>query len=223
MRRMRIPIPATLALLLAAPACVPFVTHGPRVQPGLTTGVVASIGTQPALERELDHGGGSVTPLYPPAGFFAQAGWTPAEHGIGLPVSAGVMLPLGLPFSVLHPQGDLYLQLLSTPTGVAGGAGVLASPSSVTPYAQLGREVADELTVYTTQSLAYFHGGRGPRGTVWMPAVAVKARGMHVWAQGGLGRERLRDASGAPASRPVRFGMGGITVEAPVPRLRPAW
>lgn len=212
---------AALALVPAAlAACVPVVTHGPRVEPGYTAGAVAAVSTQPILERELEHGGGSVSPVLPPTAVFARVGWTPESSGSAVPFSAGVLFPVAGPFALLHPEADLYAQLLARPgSATAGGAGLLLSPSYAAPYLQLGREVDGGLGVYTTQSLARF-AGRGVRGTVWMPAAAVRMGGVHLWAQGGLGRERLEEPGTPPRSRPVRFLMGGITAESPRSRRR---
>jgi hypothetical protein len=208
----------SILLVLVLPACVPTVTHGPRVEPGTTVGSVIALGTRPTLEKEIETGQGSVTPVAPPMGFFARYGWTGEGTDTPLRVSAGVFLPLALPFSVTHPELDVYAQLTPAAHPTAASAGVLVSRSYVSPYVQLGRGLGEQ-SIYTTQSIAFF-AGSGPRATVWMPAVAMKFGGAHLFVQGGLGRERMRDQGGLETTRPVRFLMGGVVAEAPLGRRR---
>jgi hypothetical protein len=204
-----------LALLLAftVPACVPVASHGPRVEPGGVAGTIISLGTRPTLEGEVKTGQSTVTPVVPPMGFFARFGTTPDDAGPPVPVAAGVFVPLALPFSISHPELDVYAQLTPAPWPVAGSAGALVSRSYVSPYVQLGRDVAGG-HLYTTQGMAFF-GGAGPSGRVWMPAVAMQWEGVHLFAQGGLGSETLTDDGGFESTRSVRFLMGGVVVHAP--------
>ena len=204
-----------LALLLAftVPACVPAVSHGPRVEPGGVSGSMIALGTRPTLEGEVKTGQGNVTPVLPPMGFFARYGWTPEIANTPFPIAAGVFIPLSLPFSVTHPEVDVYAQLTPAPWPVAASAGVLASRSYVNPYVQLGKEVEGN-GFYTTQGVAFF-GGSGPRGTVWMPAAAVRWGGIHLFVQGGLGRETLTDDRGFESTRTVQFLMGGAVAQVP--------
>jgi hypothetical protein len=206
----RLCLSVVTAVAFLAAACVPVVTHGPRVADGPSVGIVGALSTHPVLEREVKTGESTVTPVGPPMAVFGRYGWTP-EAGAPLPFSVGVSIPLTLPFVVALPETDLYAQL--TPTRfrtVAAGAGELASAVHVAPYAQAGYGWEDGVSVYTTQMVARFRGGdRAPDATVWMPAVAVKTRGVHLFAQAGLGSERLADGR----TRRVRFGMGGVVVE----------
>ena len=203
---------------LSVTACVPVVTHGPRVEQGGTAGSVIALGTRPTLEGQIETGQSNVTPVAPPMGVFARYGWTGENSGTPLPVSAGVFIPIALPFSITHPELDVYAQLTPAAMSTAAGAGVLVSRSYVTPYVQLGGG-AGETSIYTTQSVAFFAGG-GPRGTVWMPSVAVNAEGVHLFVQGGLGRERLLDERGFPSTRRVSFVMAGMVLETPSGRWR---
>ncbi|MBB4638857.1 hypothetical protein [Longimicrobium terrae] len=207
------PFRILLALIpvLLVPACIPVVTHAPRVHPGLAVGTVAAIATDPVLTGEVRTGQSTVTPVIAPSSVFARVGWTPDNSGVPLPVSLGVSVPIALPFSVMHPEADAYVQLspASHPT-LAAGAGVLLSRSYTTPYAQIGRDLDDDVSLYTTQSVAFFHGGdRAPDATLWMPAAALKFSEYSVFVQAGLGRERL----GADSTRAVRFLMVGGAVE----------
>jgi hypothetical protein len=204
----------TLALLLAltVPACVPVASHGPRVEPGGVAGSIVALATRPTLEGEVKTGQGNVTPVLAPMGFFARYGWTPENANAPLPVAAAVFIPLALPFSITHPELDVYAQLTPAPWPVAASAGVQGSRSYVSPYVQLGRDVPRG-HVYTTQAVAFFRGS-GPRATVWMPAVAVRLGDVHLFAQGGLGRETLNDDGVSESTRSVRFLMGGVATQA---------
>lgn len=197
-----------LLLVFGVPACVPVATHGPRVEPGAVLGTVVALGTQPTLQAEVKTGQGNVTSVLPPMGVFVR-------YGFQAPIraSAGVLVPLSLPFSLTHPEVDLYAQLTPAEWNTAAGAGAMVSRSYVTPYVQLGRYGRD-VGVYTTQSVAIFRGA-GPRATVWMPAAAVQVGRFHVFAQGGMGRETLTDERGAASTRDVRFLMAGVIVSAP--------
>jgi len=198
-------------LALAAGACVPVVTHGPRVEAGLTGGVVGSLGTRPTFEREVRTDQNAVTPLLPASGAFVRHGWPAGPGGLPLNVSIGLFIPAALPFSITHPEGDLYVQLTPTEHRLAGGAGVLVSRSYRAPYLQLGRDLGEDAEIYTTQSLAFFGPeARGPAGRAWMPALAVRKAGIALFVQGGFGHER-QEAS----TRSVRFLMGGVVVGNP--------
>lgn len=209
--------PPPLRILLAftpvlfVPACIPVVTHAPRVDPGLTVGTVASVATRPVLEGEVRTGQSTVTPVLAPSSVFARVGWTPRSSGVPLPVSLGVSVPIALPFSAMHPEADAYVQLSpAAHPELAAGTGVLLARAYTTPYAQVGRDLEDDVSLYTTQSVAFFHGGsRAPDATLWMPAAAVKFSEYSVFVQAGLGRERL----GSDSTRAVRFLMIGGTVE----------
>ena len=209
----RAPIVVLVLAALAGSACVPVVTHGPRVAPGLTVGAVGALSTRPVLEREVPTGQGHVTEVLAPLSVFARYGWTPESGGGGIPLSVGVSVPAALQFGLVHPELDVYAQL--TPVEqrrVAAGAGALVSPSYVTPYAQAGYGWDDGVSVFTTQSVAFFRGdeeGRRPDAKIWMPSVAVKGFGVHLFAQAGLGRERIT----ATSTRAVRFVMAGVVVE----------
>lgn len=201
-----------LLLVLVVPACVPVATHGPRVEPGGVVGSVIALGTQPTLQAEVETGEGSVTPVLPPMGFFARYGWPGEGAEAPIRVAAGVFVPLALPFSLTHPELDVYAQLTPQSWSTAASAGAMVSRSYVSPYVQVGRDVAGQ-SVYTTQSVAFFRGA-GPRATVWMPAAAVQLGAFHLFVQGGIGRETLADDS----TRDVRFLMGGVSVAAPLGR-----
>ena len=199
---------AALACALS-PACVPVVTHSPWVEPGGSVGTVAALSTQPTLVREVTTGQGSVTEVLAPFGVFARYGWTPERGGTPLPVSAAVFVPIALPFSIAHPEADLYAQLTPAGQSTGAGAGVLVSTTYTTPYLQAGRRFSRRASVYTTQAVALFRGGeRAPDATVWTPSLVLEAAAFHLFVQPGLGRERLDEG----ATRPVRFLMAGLVM-----------
>lgn len=217
---MRLRPVAALACAAVLPACIPVVTHGPRVEDGPVSGVFMGLPSQPVLEGEVRTGQSTVTPVNSVAGVFARVGWTPETSGTPFPLSMGVSLPIALPFSITHPEVDLYAQATSPgQAAFAAGAGFLFSPSYTTPYVQAGLDLEGGASVYTTQSVALFHGGeRAPAATVWMPAAAVTFSRYHVFLQAGLGRERL----GPDSTRAVRFAMLGVVMETPSD-WRPPW
>jgi hypothetical protein len=210
-----------LPLALLAAGCVPVVTHAPRVEPGLASGAVYSLATNPTLQGEVRTGRDAVTPMVAPLGIFARHGWTRAE-GAPADFSLGVMVPLALPFSLSHPEVDAYLQLTPSahPT-VAAGSGILLSRSYAAPYAQAGYDFAPEGTVYTTQTVAFVGpASRAPQAVMWMPSAAVKLSRFHLFAQAGLGRERVAATDVEPEHvRDVRFLLGGMILEVPVSGL----
>ncbi|HEX8392064.1 MAG TPA: hypothetical protein VF665_06890 [Longimicrobium sp.] len=209
-----------LALSVPAllPACIPVVTHTPRVDPGLTVGVVAGYATDPVLDGEIHTGQSTVTPVVGPNSVYARLGWTTQNSSAPFPFSLGVSHPITLPFFAFHPEVDAYAQLSPVASRwFAAGAGVLVSPSYTTPYAQFGRDLDEGVSVYTTQSVAFFRGGdRAPDATIWMPAAAAKFSDYSVFLQAGVGRERLP----ADSTRAVRFLMVGASVETRNPRTR---
>ncbi|HEV3051870.1 MAG TPA: hypothetical protein VGX50_16300, partial [Longimicrobium sp.] len=126
-----------LLLVLVVPACVPVATHGPRVEPGAVVGSVIALGTQPTLQTEVKTGQGNVSTVLPPMGFFARYGWPGQGADAPVRVAAGVFVPLGLPFSLTHPELDVYAQLTPQSWTTAASAGAMVSRSYVTPYVQL--------------------------------------------------------------------------------------
>jgi hypothetical protein len=214
------------ALLGVLGGCMPLVTHGPRVEEGIWTGSTGSFRLGSMLQEEVEVLGSSYA-VRPPNGFFARYGWQREDSG---PAAAlvGVHLPFLIPFSIAHPELDVYAQL--TPVderAYAAGAGVLASPSHLMPYAQAGGTWTEQASWYTTQGLA-LHGwtGNGPRAVLWTPALTWRRGKLeqsallrrqsatHYFIQGGFGREWIPQEEGPRSHRRVRFLLLGITTEA---------
>jgi hypothetical protein len=224
---------ALFALTLLG-GCMPLVTHGPRVEPGLWTGSTGGFRLGSMLEGEVEALGGSYA-VRPPNGFFARYGM---EGGDGAPgMLVGVHLPFLIPLSVVHPELDAYVQL--TPTeerGYAGGAGMLVSPSHLMPYVQAGTSFSERTSWYTTHGVAV-HGwaGNGPRALLWTPALTWrKARlvqsalerrrsATHYYVQAVVGREWVEEPGAPTEVRRIRFLLLGISTEATglpsIPRL----
>ena len=121
-------------ILVAGQGCMPAVMHSPRIDPGLTTGYVASYTAGPRTTRG-DMGG--VAYAYGPVGVNFGYGWT-SEKTEGLGVRLGLHVPV--PF-VVAAKADLYAQLPTRALlGLDGGVGVTSIPiAQITmPYAQLG-------------------------------------------------------------------------------------
>jgi hypothetical protein len=216
------PFRPILALLLlgATVACAPVVTHGPRPERGLQ--LMATGGIPYPL-----CGGRCEMSLFNQIGFGARYG-RPAEDGkVGY--SVGGMLSLG----VMSSELDVYVQAPTAPDLAAGG-GVLLSPMHVMPYVQAGRMRANGSGFYTTQGVVWM-----PERSdiIWMDAetstmvtplywaptvayrLAVRRSAIHLYVSGALGTMGMRDdyrrpdEPPLPSSAPVRFIMGGITLE----------
>jgi hypothetical protein len=220
---------AALVLLTCAAACAPVVTHGPRVEPGITFygtfGGTRSLCGREACDTELvpQHGGGA---RYGRAATDSTPGFS-----VGFTYSTGFV----------SSEVDLYVQAPASPLGLDAGAGVLAAGSHVMPYVQLGRMRPDGSGWYTTQGFAFLAERDvgwaldepveqvTPR--YWAPAVAYRTRGrygVHVYASGAFGSARVRtyefDAPDPHTERqPVRAVLMGIVFDVqPEPAPRPA-
>lgn len=214
-------------LLLFAPACAPIVTHGPRPEPGLQLTATGGI-AYPLCDGACD------VVLFNQIGVGARYG-RPAEDGkVGY--SVGGTLSLG----VISSELDVYVQAPNTPEWDVGG-GVLLSPGHVMPYVQLGQMRANGSGVYTTHGFVWMP--ERP-DVIWMDAetsvyvtprylsstvayrFAGRRRAVHLYVSGALGTMGVRDAARRPGeaplpgSAPVRFIMGGITLEQGIGRGR---
>jgi hypothetical protein len=220
------PLPMTLRriyalLLLCAPAaCAPIVTHGPRPERGLQAVATAGL-FYPLCGVQCE------TQLLNQIGFGARYG-RPAENG-----KAGFSVGGTFSLGVVSSELDAYVQAPTAPEWAAGG-GVLLSPAHVMPYVQLGRMRASGSGFYTTQGIVWMperYDGVGmdyePRAYVtplyWAPTVAYRAahRGgaVHLYVAGVLGSMGMRavsprpDDPPVPRSAPLRFIMGGVSIE----------
>lgn len=233
------PIVPLLLLVVSLPsaACTPLVSHGPRVQPGLWSGTTGGLGIGPGLEAEVETPLGGY-PVRTSNGWFARYGFT----GEGAPVEGvliGVHLPWAIPLSIVHPELDVYGQYTHSSSPVQAGSGLLASPSYLMPYAQLGVDIGNS-ELYTTQGLAIFgYQGDAPDALLWMPTLTLRRRptpdpeaperprpSTHYFVQFMTGRERgLEDGDrrvrrlilGISREAPGFFGLGGAPQAPAVP------
>ena len=214
-----------LTSLALCAACVPAVTHGPRVQAGFSGGVTASLTGGP---RYPSGDGGPEPFLRGPVGVNAGYGWR-SDRGLWPAVRAGVHVPV--PFAgALQP--DLYLQLpsrliggLDAGGGVSWVAGEMGRISM--PYAQLGHIGDDGTGWYTTQG--FYRNVRNVsqpvrpvyRSDAWVPTIAYqwttgRRTTSHLFLTGLFGRTLRRcDAySNRICEREPRTGaIVGLTVE----------
>ena len=142
-----------------AAGCMPYPIQSPRVEPGVTLGVVAGVR---ALVRDSSFNGDSPrktlfwpeAALSPSIGFARDDGKGPALRATGT---------IGLP----GPWGaDVYAQL--PPVGsLIGGAGTLLNSiatanewrlSKLSPYAMLGWQWANGTTLYASAAMLSAHG-----------------------------------------------------------------
>jgi hypothetical protein len=236
--------PRTFLTLLAAActaACAPIVTHGPRVEQGVTFYGTAG-GGRPLCDRPACD-----TELAPQQGVGVRYGHAASASEPG--VSVGLTASTGLTSSEL----DLYLQAPSS-IGFDLGAGVLAASSHGMPYVQAGRMRPDGSGWYTTQGFAFLasrpaqwsfsvDGGASeervePR--YWAPTVAYRTRGrygVHFYVSGAFGTAKAKKYRGEEPGfhtvrQPVRVMLMGMVFDvqpvrrppqaSPPPEHRPA-
>ena len=210
---------ALVAVLLAssAAACVPLVSHGPRVQPGMRYFINTAVTTSHELQ------GDNGTPL-PTIYLGAAHGWARDEEGPAL--SLGLQLPLLLVPAAMENDAltmlsvtylDVYVQPQRAAWGgLDYGVGALASPDVAMPYFQLGR--AGNGGFYTTQALAFTFDHLN-EATYWIPTFAFHSerpdgsRGVDFYVSGAVGRAD-RDARGNPPNRPTEWYLtAGVLLE----------
>lgn len=230
--------PCTL-LTLAAAACAPVVTHGPRVEQGVTFYGTGG-GGRPLCDRPACD-----TRLVPQQGAGVRYGRAASASAPGW--SAGLTLSTGGTSSEL----DLYTQAPDGSTPFDAGAGVLLSPAHVMPYVQAGRMRPDGSGWYTTQGFAFMasrparwsnEGASEERVTprYWAPTVAYRTRGrygVHFYVSGAFGTADAKKYRGEEPGfhtvrQPVRALMTGVVFDVqparrnrqapPSPRPRPA-
>lgn len=216
-----------LALTLSA-ACVPIISHGPRVQTGLSGGVTGAVRLgSPFLVECHQSSTTDVTgaPLHtrecPPA---PRVGLGPAH----VAVRYGWSAPAGShAYSVgLQVPGpvDLYAQLRGREGRMDRGVGLLLSPLQVSPYFQLGR-TGEKSSWYSTQLLSVVNPFELEQDYVspalqWVPSVSWqrstpssrRALTFHVLGHVGVERERHRQDGNRPLL-PVWGLATGVSVD----------
>jgi hypothetical protein len=182
-------------LALSCSGCFPAVTHGPRVESGLSAGAMVGATAGTPTYTEGDAGGlrlrNAVQGVYLGYGLASS---TPGRVGVYAAASVPVR------------QVDAYLQLPPDWTGpLVGGLGVVAAPEGVLPYAQLGSvsPEADGWWVALAQgrhrpSADYLCSSRA-----WMATAALqRSRGglrSHFYVQGATGHLPAFRSSGTSA------------------------
>lgn len=215
--------PIPVAALALVSACAPIVTHGPRVDPGLTA--VATVGVPGQLCDSS-----CALELIPQYGLGLRYGREPLGRSPGYSVAGTLSAALA------SSELDVYVQAPLNTERWAAGAGVLAAMTHAMPYVQLGEFRRSGW--YTTQGLAMlvtrpedmaFFGGGGEdvRPVYWAPTLAYRAynrRGaLHVYVSGAFGRadrlayDTIAGGSRRVGSQPVRVVMFGLTVEERLP------
>jgi hypothetical protein len=122
-----------LVLVLSTGACFPAVTHGPRVESGLTAG--ATLGGTAGSPRYTVGDAGGIRLRNAVKGAYLGYG-----RAASTPRSLGAFAAVSVPAMQL----DTYLQLPASRTGAfVGGFGVVAGPNSVMPYLQAGQVTAE--------------------------------------------------------------------------------
>jgi hypothetical protein len=221
---------SAVALLACAAACAPVVTHGPRVEPGVTLyGTMG--GTRSLCSQETCD-----TDLVPQMGGGARYGRAATDSTPGF--SVGFTYSTGF----ISSEVDLYVQAPASRVGLDAGAGVLAAGSHAMPYVQLGRMRPDGSGWYTTQGFAFLAQRQigwtlddplvqvTPR--YWAPAIAYRMAGrygVHVYASGAFGSARVTtqdpgEADPRTERQPVRSVLMGVVFDVqtdPPPRSLP--
>ena len=209
---------------LALGACMPVVTHGPRVEPGVNIG--ATLGSFVPLCDTCD------TALPMMSGWFVRYGYAPSPKKPAALIGVNVpWVPVEEPF-----EADAYLQ---APVGTADfvyGAGALAGTKHVMPYVQVG-STRNGPGLYTTQGFA-LHGWRESgwdvagevRPRYWSPTVAYRLQRsestLHLYVSGMIGdyerRVPAQDGQWTSLGRQRLLGLTvGVTGESSLRALFP--
>lgn len=210
-------------LMVCAAACAPVVTHGPRVEEGITFYGTAG-GTRSLCDRPVCD-----TELVPQQGAGVRYGRAASASAPGL--SAGLTVSTAL----LSSELDLYVQAPTSLPELDLGVGLLAAATHRMPYVQAGRMKADGSGWYTTQGFAFL-GSRPGQWTAsldagpgeervkpryWAPTLAYRTRGrygVHVYVTGAFGTAEAKkyrgDEPGVRTERqPVRAVMMGMVFD----------
>lgn len=214
-------VPLLLLLLACAAACAPVVTHGPRVQSGISLYGTGGAATAVCDTLKCE------TELVPQVGAGIRYGRAATATTPGF--SAGGTLSAALVSSEI----DVYVQAPTSFTGLDVGAGLLSAATHTMPYVQAGRMRDDGSGWYATLGYAtlaerspHWHlvaqpspGASEVRPVYWAPTVAYRVPGrsaLHVYLSGAFGRATARtypgDTSGVPITtrQPVGVVMVGL-------------
>lgn len=205
-----------LALVAGCVACVPAVSHGPRVSGGLSGGVTATL---PLGPRYNDGDWGDQPFLYGPAGVDLGYGWAAAQPDRAA-YRLGVHLPAPL---VTFAQADAYVQVPGRWFGALdAGAGLNVSIYHVMPYLQLGRIGVAGSGWYTTQGVNFLRNTNDEYqnalyGVLWVPTLAYQWRRnkvtTHFFATAGLGRKYGPCVTRCPPAEERGLLSAGVALE----------
>lgn len=206
----RLPFVFIVASVASHSACLPVVSHGPAVVPGLGATVTATAGWGRPLSTECHHGIISEPGQQPreewdcgdgsrlavgPLSLSVGHGWAARSSG-GWAYSVALQLPGPV---------DLYAQAPRPESGAWNrGVGVLLSPLQLSPYAQIGPAAGNW---YSTQLISFVNAFELERDYVtpafwWIPSLTwaptalpggdAGAPRFRLHLVGGLGAERQR-------------------------------
>lgn len=172
-------------LLVVTSACVPIVSHSPRVEPGFSGGLQGGLtgeAEECVTHETRDASGNRRSDRHCArqaeiSGYLSlRRGW--ARDSLSSGTSLGVNLPMfPHPVAIAFAEADLYHQLRRTHAGsLERGGGVLLSAFHLAPYVQVGRTRADGGGWYTTQLLSLpleLYGGEisGAGELRWVPSL----------------------------------------------------
>lgn len=117
---------------VALGGCFPAITHGPRIEPGASAGLVASV-TTGATHTEGDEGG--IRLRQGVIGAYGNYGWAAARRKPG--ASIGVAVPIFFPLT----QIDLFVEAPRgwLPREGAAGVGLVVDAMSFSAYGEVGQ------------------------------------------------------------------------------------
>lgn len=207
----------SVLLLASAFACAPIVTHGPRVEQGITGYATMGAGKSLCSPETCE------TILVPQQGVGLRYGWAATDSTPGFSAGFTYSTP------IVSSELDLYVQAPGSPLGLDAGAGVLAAGTHAMPYLQLGRMRPNGSGWYTTQGYAFLARRQiaivladnyeqvEPR--YWAPTIAYRTGGpygLHFYVTGAFGTavKYHPDEPGVRTGRqPVRTVMTGVVFD----------
>lgn len=213
-----------LGMVAVATACVPAVAHGPRVRPGFSGGVSASLTTG---KKYPDGDSEPKYFLYGPVGVNVGYGWAPVTTGLPA-LRLGVHVPVPV-LALVQP--DIYVQAPRSLSrefdfGIGVSWWAIERGRVAMPYVQFGRIGENGSGWYTTQG--YFRNTKDTQAqsrpvlsaNAWVPGIAYQfehgGSTTHVFVAAILGTQFMRCNvyTNTICGRERRSGaFAGITLE----------